>query len=59
MVLFTGLLITLFIAIVVIAITALIGGAGLIVLFSDVIVCVAIIVWIVKRLVKRNRKRGS
>lgn len=59
MVLFTGLLITLFITIVVIAITALIGGAGLIVLFSDVIVCVAIIVWIVKRLVKRNRKRGS
>ena len=32
-----------------------IGGSAFIVLFSDVIVCVFLIIWIMKKLIKRRR----
>ena len=33
-----------------------VGGAALIIIFGDVIVCVAILIWIMKRLFGRKRK---
>ncbi len=37
-----------------VALTVVAGGASLIILFSDVIVCIFIIVWIIKRLFKKR-----
>lgn len=54
MILFTGLLLTLIVAMITFVFVALVGSAGFIVVFSDIIVCVAIIVWIVKRLLKKK-----
>ena len=55
MILFAILLITLVIltVITVLAISAI--GAGGIVLFGDVIVCMVLIIWLMKRLVKRKK----
>ena len=33
-----------------------VGGAAFIVVFADVIVCMAIIIWIIKRLFKKKKK---
>lgn len=55
MVLFTGLLITLVVAVLAVTIVALMTGAGFFIVFGDVIVCMAIMVWLIKRLIKRNR----
>lgn len=55
MILSTILLIT-FIVLMVTTIIALgVGGAAFILVFGDVIVCMAIIIWIVKRLTKRKK----
>ena len=56
MILFIILLFTLiFITMVtILAISA--GGAAIIILFGDVIVCGAIIIWIMKRIIHRKRR---
>ena len=51
-----------FILILLIAITVgaiVIGGAGFIVIFSDVIVCAAIIGWIIYKLVRKQKGWGA
>lgn len=51
------LLLTVVLAVITLTVIAVsIGGATMIVLFGDIIVCIAITVWIVKRLIRRKRK---
>lgn len=57
MILFITLLLMLLILIVVTVLAVSIGGSIAIVLFGDVIVCIFIIVWIMKRLIKRKTKK--
>ena len=54
MVLFTLLLLMAIILVVVTLIVLSIGGAVGIVLFGDVIVCIVLIVWVMKRLLKKR-----
>lgn len=52
----TAILLITFIVLMVTTVIALsIGGAAFILVFSDVIVCMAIIIWIVNRLIKRKK----
>lgn len=53
MITFTLLMITLFVLTIIIALTVGIGGALFFVVFADLIVCIALIVWIIKRLIQR------
>lgn len=55
MILTTILLITFIILMVTTVIALSMGGAAFILVFGDVIVCMAIIIWIVKRLIKRKK----
>lgn len=55
MILTTILLITFIVLMVTTVIALSIGGAAFILIFGDVIVCMAIIIWIVKRLTKRKK----
>lgn len=55
MVLTTILLITFIVLMVTTVIALSVGGAAFILVFGDVIVCMAIIIWIVKRLIKRKK----
>lgn len=55
MILTTILLITFIVLMVTTVIALSVGGAAFILVFGDVIVCMAIIIWIVKRLIKRKR----
>lgn len=55
MILSTILLITFIVLMVTTIIALSVGGAAFILVFGDVIVCVAIIIWIVKRLIKRKK----
>ena len=55
MILFTILLFALVIVAVTTLIPILIGGAGFIIVFGDVIVCALFIIWIVKRLIKKRK----
>lgn len=57
MILFITLLLMLLILIVVTVLAVSIGGSIAIVLFGDVIVCIFIIAWIIKRLIKRKTKK--
>ena len=57
MILFTILLITLAIIAVSSVLILSVGGAAFIVIFGDLVVCMAIIIWIMKRLVKRKKKK--
>ena len=51
------ILIIIALLLLVISISAIIaGGVGFIIVFGDVIVCVFIIAWIVKKLIKRRRR---
>ena len=54
MILFTILLLILIILVVFAVILISIGGSAFIVIFGDVIVCMFIIAWIMKKLIKRN-----
>lgn len=54
MVLFTILLVTLIFLVIGLVLAIAIGGAGAIILFGDVIVCACIIVWIMRRLLKKR-----
>lgn len=55
MILFTILLLTLALLTVVTVLAISAGGAAFIILFGDVIVCMFIIIWVIKRLIKRKR----
>ena len=55
MILFTILMITLLLLVFVTVISISIGGAAFIIVFGDVIVCVAIIIWMVRHLTKRKK----
>lgn len=55
MILTTILLITFIVLMVTTVIALSMGGAAFILVFGDVIVCMAIIIWIVKRLTKRKK----
>ena len=55
MILTTILLITFIVLMVTTIIALSMGGAAFILVFGDVIVCMAIIIWIVKRLIKRKK----
>lgn len=52
MILFTLLAFVLLILIVVTVVAVSIGGAAFVIIFGDVIVCIAIIMWIIKQLIK-------
>jgi len=55
MILFITLLITLLVLAVIVALAIGIGGAAFIIVFGDVIVCILIIVWIMKKILKRRK----
>lgn len=55
MILFTILALTLLTLIVFTVIAVSLGGSVFIIIFGDVIVCAAIIVWIIKRLVTKKK----
>lgn len=55
MVLFMILLLTLLLITVITVLAISAGGAAFIVLFGDVIVCGFLIIWIMKKLVKRKK----
>lgn len=55
MILTTILLVTFIVLMVTTVIALSVGGAAFILVFGDVIVCMAIIIWIVKRLTKRKK----
>lgn len=55
MILATILLLTLAILVTITAIALSVGGAAFIIVFGDVIVCILIIAWIVKRLLRRKK----
>ena len=56
MILFTILLTTLLILMVFTLLAIGAGGAAFIIVFGDVIVCMALIVWIIKHLFGRKKK---
>lgn len=55
MILFTILLITLLVLAIIVTFSIGIGGAAFIVVFGDVIVCMLVIVWIMKKILKRRK----
>lgn len=55
MILFTILLIMLAIIAVITVLAIAIGGASVIIVFGDVIVCALFIIWIMKRLIKGKK----
>lgn len=55
MVLFTILLITAILLVIFVVLAVSIGGSVAIVLFGDVIVCLAIICWIISRIIKNKK----
>lgn len=57
MILFAIVFFTLFLLMAFTVISIAVGGAAFIIVFADVIVCVAIMVWIVKRLIGRKKKK--
>lgn len=59
MVIFIILLLMLIVLAIIIALVVSIGGAGFIIAFGDVIVCVFLIVWLMKRIIGRkgNKRR--
>lgn len=57
MILFAIIFFTLFLLVAFTVISIAVGGAAFIIVFADVIVCVAIMVWIVKRLIGRKKKK--
>ena len=55
MILATILLLTLAILVTITVIALGVGGAAFIIVFGDVIVCILVIAWIVKRLLRRKK----
>ena len=56
MILFTILLIMILILVVVAIAVISIGGSAFLVIFGDLVVCIAILVFIMKRLIGRKKK---
>lgn len=59
MILFSILLLIITILTVVTIIGVAVGGAGFIIIFGDVIVCVALLIWIIKRLFFNKNKKDK
>lgn len=59
MFLFLVLLITLVILILITAFVISIFGAGFIIIFGDVIVCVLIIAWIIKKVISKKKDKNK
>lgn len=57
MILLSILLLTLFLLIVIGVILVSVFGAGLIIIFGDVIVCAVLIIWIVKKILFKKRRK--
>ena len=55
MILFIGLLLALVFAVVMTVLSITVGGPIGIVVFGDVIICVLIIVWIIKRIANKKK----
>ena len=55
MILFSILAIIMLILLVAAILIVSIGGAAFIIIFADVLVCIAILVWIMWRLIKKKR----
>lgn len=55
MILFTILLLVLMLLIAITIVLASIFGASFIIVFGDVIVCIVLIVWILKKMIKRKK----
>ena len=55
MVLFTILVIMTIVLGVITVLTVATGGAAFILVFSDVIVCVALIIWLIKKMFGKNK----
>lgn len=55
MILFIGLLLALVFAVVMTVLAIAVGGSIGIVVFGDVIICVLIIVWIIKRIANKKK----
>lgn len=55
MILFIGLLLALVFAVVMTVLSITVGGSIGIVVFGDVIICVLIIVWIIKRIANKKK----
>ena len=56
MILFTILCVTLLILTIVTIIAISVGGSAVLIVFGDVIVCIFIIGWIIKRLINKKKK---
>lgn len=56
MILFVILLLTVLVLMVITVAALSIGGAAFIITFGDVIVCIAILIWILKRLFRKKKK---
>lgn len=56
MILFTILCVTLLILTIVTIIAITLGGSAVLIVFGDVIVCIFIIGWIIKRLINKKKK---
>ena len=59
MFLFLVLLITLVMLILITAFVISIFGAGFIIIFGDVIVCVLIIAWIIKKVISKKKDKNK
>lgn len=59
MFLFLVLLITLIILIVMSALIIGLFGAGFIIIFADVIVCILIIAWIIKKIISKKKDKDK
>ena len=55
MIIFTILLLVLMLLIAITVVLVSIFGAGFIVIFGDVIICIVLIVWILKKMIKRRK----
>lgn len=55
MILFTILALVALFLIIFTVVAVSIGGAAFIIIFGDIIVCIAIIVWIIKKIMKRKK----
>lgn len=55
MILFIGLLLALIFAAVMTVLAITVGGSIGVIVFGDVIICVLIIVWIIKRIAKKKK----
>ncbi len=59
MILFTLLLLASIILTMVTVIALVSVGAGFIVIFGDAIICIAIIIWIMKALIKKRKQKKN